>query len=345
MANTTPVSFTIPSITVCRPDEKPAWFVIEMRLHGQTFHLHVPGIRFQNSPNELQKLQDYASALHDRPYGMDDCCAWALTPVVPLLGDLAPKVPLKSVTTLADYFAGSQYHCHIHAIDDLLVLHSITSGNGGNWLWPDRAEDGCTIPSDVFSIFPPDRVEIIHDATPSLDRTPTTVQVNGCEYRFDMYESSNAWMASDDMRNYAKIARAQFPPTVHVYPLMGIVLDEEKPHKPLGLLFPSVDDATSLFSLHDELQSTLATRQMWVQQLQDSVAGLHAIGMVWDGVDKDNVFVDRHMDLWIGGVGRGSQPDLVDMSSEYTMADDLQGVERLSKWIMDGGDGRILSKI
>ncbi|KAJ2968769.1 hypothetical protein NQ176_g9018 [Zarea fungicola] len=344
MADTTPVPFTIKGITLCRPDEKPAWFVIEMRLHGQTFHLHVARIRFHNSPNELQRLQDYASALNERPYGLGDCGAWALTPVLPLLPNLAPKVPLKSVTTLADYFAGSQYHCQIHAVDDSLVLYNVKSSDNGNWLRRETADD-CIIPRDIFPIFHPGKVEIVHDTTPSLDRDPTTVQVNGVQYRFDMYERNNASMASEDMVNYARISRAQLPPTVHVYPLMGIVVDEEKPQRPLGLLLPSVSDATSLFNLHDELQSTLGMRQMWVQQLQDSVAALHAIGMVWDGVDKDNVYVDRNMDLWIGGIGRGGQPDLVDMGSEYTMAHDLQGVERLSEWIMDCGDGHTLSKI
>lgn len=73
----------------------------------------------------------------------------------------------------------------------------------------------------------------------------------------------------------------------------------------------------------------------WTSQITEAVEYLHGRGLVWGDAKAANVLVTQNGDAILIDFGGGYTPDWVDADNQGTLAGDLQGLERIIKWLKD----------
>lgn len=351
---------------------QPLRHSLELRLNRQTFHVVVELTAFHDSPNRVVELRDFDKRLRiadSPPRAPDDkglngtgfhpvadnwietneaFIAWVTAPLLPLLDGMAPPIPPLlpgEVVTVKDYYSGGSYDCTIGARDDVLALDGIKPRDVH--ITADWTDVRDIIPHDLFSIFTPDTVEIVHKQKPRglAERFPADVTIRGAVYTFETMMETHWTSVRERLASYETVARAGFPNTVRVTGLVGVVVDPDVPQQVVGFVFPSAEGEVSLDeALRSSPRASLGTRRLWAQQLCDSVAALHAAGIVWCGATEWNISVGED-GIQLGRLGEGCQAGFVDVDKIGTMEGDLQGVEALVKVIMDMNEAPISSKI
>ena len=66
------------------------------------------------------------------------------------------------------------------------------------------------------------------------------------------------------------------------------------------------------------------------------MAALHEAGIVWGDTKPDNILVDVYGDAWLIDFGGGRTEGWVDPDKAETVDGDLQGLERILKFIVSG---------
>jgi hypothetical protein len=89
-------------------------------------------------------------------------------------------------------------------------------------------------------------------------------------------------------------------------------------------LHPLEKGFCGLFELHKE----------WEEQVRETVAVLHAHGIVWGDVNPCNVVIDENLDAWVIDFGGNFNWEFVDEDKKETEEGDWQGIDRLfGEWL------------
>lgn len=282
----------------------------------------------------------------------DEFFRWAMTPLVPLLDDIAPpQPPPGDVVTVKDYYAGRHHECSIGARDDVLILHALHTREGP-CARPELAEEAALLAEGVFPVFAASETQILRSQLPALvhDPEPQAVCVAGQTYEFEPLVDSFADHASALLAKHATVARARLPSSARVRGLAGVVVDvDRRPGQVLGLLMPwKGEEYAGRMLLAHELRSrsppSLATRRLWVRQLRETAAALHEAGVVWGCFSEWDVDVTDEDGLWLR-VEYGYRMGAFRGDKFGTVEGDVQGVEALVDVIMDMSKAPVPSKM
>lgn len=77
-------------------------------------------------------------------------------------------------------------------------------------------------------------------------------------------------------------------------------------------------------------------KNRWAEQIQHTIAALHQAGIIRGDAKPDNILIDAHGDAWVIDFGGGRTEGWVDADKAGTVDGDLQGLERILKFIASG---------
>ena len=133
---------------------------------------------------------------------------------------------------------------------------------------------------------------------------------------------------------YKKIDQAGLNMDVHLGRLLGVV-HQEQDDTILGLLLRYIDHKYTLeLAMHEDVSSDL--RQRWGEQIRRALAALHEVGAVWGDAKAENVLIDSEDNAWITDFEGGYTRGWVDADKAGTMEGDLQGLDRIIKFLDEG---------
>lgn len=116
----------------------------------------------------------------------------------------------------------------------------------------------------------------------------------------------------------------------------------------IGMLLDYIDGDTLSTKL---VESSVQSRQKWMNQIEHTVEKLHSVGIVWGDVKPDNVLIGKAReegeegeegekgergdggDAWVVDFGGGYSPTWVDHEKRDTVDGDLQGISRIAAFL------------
>ena len=111
-------------------------------------------------------------------------------------------------------------------------------------------------------------------------------------------------------------------------PKLYAYVKHESEDRIIGLLFEYLDDKGTLDGIY-AAAAPLALREGWYKSVADTIAALHAAGIIWGDVKADNVLIDQDDHAWVIDFGGGYTEGCVDKDKMETVAGDLQGLSSI----------------
>ncbi len=358
--------YRILSFTTSNERDKRQWFSLEIQVRASRYRITVSPSNFRNSPVRSHEFQEYFAFLrsqhnsHDdddsfdktdeeghasRGLTMYDCFDWAATPCLAEFERLSPALlPLEDPLveggqrlTLGHFLAASAFECDLAATDDVLAPGEIEPVEMNEDMWPSpRSEDDDTWTTSFPSFSPTEVTVICDDPKRPFDSNPTRVFVDQQQLYFKESMDPDDEIARKEVETYERIAAANLGlgTGVRTSRLYGVVRNER--NQLVGLLLYPIEEATPLtFAIGPETPETSKNR--WAQQIRDTVTALHGAGITWGDAKPDNILIDVHGNAWIIDFGGGRTEGWVDSDMAGTVDGDLQGLERILKFIASGG--------
>ncbi|KAL3494981.1 hypothetical protein BJX62DRAFT_233951 [Aspergillus germanicus] len=96
--------------------------------------------------------------------------------------------------------------------------------------------------------------------------------------------------------------------------------------------------APTLGGLDACVVDSLAERQQWYNEIPAAIRSFHDFGCVYGDVKPPNVLIDENRRPWLIDFEGGYTEDCVDKDLENTVEGDLQGLEKLRKWLGLGNE-------
>ncbi|UNI23241.1 hypothetical protein JDV02_009074 [Purpureocillium takamizusanense] len=317
----------------------------------------------RNSPIATALYLKYLRAIQpDGPGEFDgildeDVYSWIVGLFSPIFKRLAPD-PFPSfdpdairgglaTPLLSEYLFPDTFGCRLDAEDEEFIPRH-TDNHGG--LVPSRTwlDDGVLDELEQWArFFDPSDIEVyFSNPEHALDRMPTLVKV-----RLDgvgqpttcFFKSFGSGITGGPLNReldvYRNIHTSGLKEDTMVGRLVGVV-HENKHDSTLGLLLRYIDHRGTLY---DAVQGNPPgqLRHKWAAQIEKAVHELHRIGSVWGDAKPENVLVDRDDNAWITDFEGGYTYGWVDPGVAGTVEGDLQGLQRIIRFIFDGPQGDI----
>ncbi|KAH6623814.1 hypothetical protein F5144DRAFT_606274 [Chaetomium tenue] len=347
--------YRIVSFTTSNEDDSPQWFALEIKLHASRFRISVSPCNFHNSAVRCDEFQKHFALLRSELDGnngsveesdsdksekdvpddtslINDCFDWAVIPCLSNFERLSPPPPpLKKgeQLTLDHFLTTTSFEC------DLLAIELLDDDTDDEYPWPSSP----TVPrawTTTFPSFHPSEITVICDnPTHPLDTNPTHVLHNHHPLHFKEAFDPDDTTTKAEVATYEKLALAALPPDVRTSRLYGVVR-HAKNQQLLGLLLHRIEEDAPL-TVAVGPQTPRVVRERWARQVRETVAALHAVGVVWGDAKAGNVLVDVKGDAWVVDFGGGRTEGWVDEEWEGTVQGDGQGVERIVEFIERGG--------
>lgn len=341
-------------------DEENRWFMVHVKVYGRTLTIEACQEEFENSPTRLDEFTKYLEILQldlegewlsdeedgaesgefstQRPtldLSLDGCVAWAISPFLPFLKEIAPRPSDTPTITLQHFFSGESFEASIKAIDDALLPGIIHARDE-----MDNVIDKPRILRETrCPVFQAREVEVLSDdpAYILIDE-PTRVRVQGKELFFKAFQDPDDSIGAKEVLTLEKISEASFSPKeVRTSRLFGIVEDPKSQVVGLLLHYILVDD-TLYGKVFNSGSLDSDVKDKWKIQVTGTVEALHRAGIVWGDAKASNVLVDTAGDAWVTDFGGGHTEGWVDRDKAGTIEGDLQGLRAIIDFIDTGNN-------
>ena len=358
--------YRIISFTTSNERDRRQWFSLEIQVRASRYRITVSPSNFRNSPLRSHEFQEYFAFLRSQHNNYDDddsfeeadeeehasrgptmydCFDWAATPCLADFERLSPALRLLEDPlvkggqrlALSHFLAAATFECDLTAANDVLAPGDIEPVETGEDMWPSpRSEDDDTWATSFPSFSATEVAVICDDTEHPFDSNPTRVFVGQQKLYFKESPDPDDEISKKEVETYERIAAANLGPEagIRTSRLYGVV--RNKRDQLVGLLlYPIEEDTPLTFAIGPETPGT--SKDRWAQQIQDTVTALHREGITWGDAKPDNILVDVHGDAWIIDFGGGRTEEWVDSDKAGTAEGDLQGLERILKFIARGG--------
>jgi serine/threonine protein kinase len=314
---------------------------LTVRGNGKLFYVRISSSGLQNSPNVLKKYLKYLEVLRSGEEQVDgvfddEFYEWVIQLFTPLFEQLAP--PSNSASgrvTLQDYLFPTYFVCALKALNDEIAPCRLETRKTG------RMPPGVQLRQEIHddlktwtTIFHPVDVESSpFSSAYALRAGPKKVLVDdGKTPRFFKAFSAGApFHAIAELQAYRRIAKADLASNVRVCRLHGVVQNENG--LLMGMLLTHIEHATTL-SMASWPDTPFSLKQLWVNQLSETLTQLHQAGLVWGDAKPGNVLIDVANDAWIVDFGGGYTEGWVEREKAGTIEGDLEGMANIAAWIM-----------
>ncbi|KAH7478218.1 hypothetical protein FOMA001_g9790 [Fusarium oxysporum f. sp. matthiolae] len=331
---------------------------ISVRYNGRCFCIHMSPHFLHNSPKATALYLRYLQAIQPEGPGEfegifeEDVYEWVIQLFFPIFMQLAPE-PLPSFDpdkirtgeakpVLSEYLFPQTFGCRLEAIDETFIPRHIDN-NGG--LVPCRTWLNNSILDDLETwarFFDPSEIEIDF-AKPehSLDRMPTKVRVDldGLGQKTICFFKAfgpgiTGGPLNKELNVYKSILMSHLSEDVFVGRLVGIAHEHEN-DSTVGLLLRYIDQRGTLYdAVEDNPDPKL--RKKWAAQIGKAVHELHKVGGVWGDAKPENILIDKDDNAWITDFEGGYTHGWVDPDKAGTVEGDLQGLQRINRFIFEG---------
>ncbi|KAL5597825.1 hypothetical protein FOBRF1_011618 [Fusarium oxysporum] len=331
---------------------------ISVRYNGRCFCIHMSPHFLHNSPKATALYLRYLQAIQPEGPGEfegifeEDVYEWVIQLFFPIFMQLAPE-PLPSFDpdkirtgeakpVLSEYLFPQTFGCRLEAIDETFIPQHIDN-NGG--LVPCRTWLSNSILDDLETwarFFDPSEIEIDF-AKPehSLDRMPTKVRVDldGLGQKTICFFKAfgpgiTGGPLNKELNVYKSILMSHLSEDVFVGRLVGIAHEHEN-DSTVGLLLRYIDQRGTLYdAVEDNPDPKL--RKKWAAQIGKAVHELHKVGGVWGDAKPENILIDKDDNAWITDFEGGYTHGWVDPDKAGTVEGDLQGLQRINRFIFEG---------
>lgn len=265
---------------------------------------------------------------------LEEFYEWATQPFLPLFREI-PSLNSKQRYTLQDCLFPNQVRYTLQLAEDELVPVPLDATADrapvGVLLSPTQKLDASTFP-----VYRPGDIHIrLSDDAVALPAQPGKVYIKGQDVCFfKKLQLSNISMTYRELCTYAKIHGAKLEDDVRISRLLGIVEDEGTSRIAGFLLsYINCENKTLLCPRWGPNQTSL--REKWVQQITHSIHELHAHHIVWGDAKPDNVLVDVLDNAYLVDFEGGYTNGWVDKELMNTVEGDLQGLERIAKYLSE----------
>ncbi|TKX22168.1 protein kinase domain-containing protein 30 [Elsinoe australis] len=113
--------------------------------------------------------------------------------------------------------------------------------------------------------------------------------------------------------------------------LLGLIEDQAT-QKIEGFLMTHVKHSSIMELARQNV--SLEKRNVWMDQIEAPVKGLHEMGLVWGDVKPENVLVDEAGNAWVIDVEGGYLPEWVDQDLQGTQEGDLRAVMKMREMLI-----------
>ncbi|OAQ58145.1 kinase domain-containing protein [Pochonia chlamydosporia 170] len=308
-------------------------FDINIRVNGFRFNVTVSQENFVNSPQALRVFHEIFDKL---AAGEDyDPDVWQYSEdiadvFVSHFQQLAPAAAHTGKLTLADLAVRGSFECEYRVVDETPVAGTVTTYS------PESAscqEWNIRLLQSSFPVFYPGEIEIpFADGGSIYDIVPQKVRVRGNEY---FYKSCwSPYDAINEVKKYSKIAASDIYGQLCISRLFGIVANTDGQTK--GLLYDLIEvRGAGTLTYMISFDTPIALRKKWASQIQQTVAGLHSLGIVWGDVKSDNVLIDNGNNAIVIDLEGGTTRGWIDHDVSGSIEGDLQGLEKLVDFIFN----------
>ncbi|KPM42870.1 hypothetical protein AK830_g3688 [Neonectria ditissima] len=247
----------------------------------------------------------------------------------------------KATPVLSEYLFPETSGCRLEAVDEIFIPRH-TDNDGGlvasrTWLNDDTLDSLET----WARFFDPSEI-LVHFTNPehALDRMPTKVRVDlgeqgqtTCFFKaFGLGITGGPLNRELDV--HKNIHASDLGGDVLVGRLVGIA-HEHKQDSTAGLLLRYINHRGTLYDAVED-NPGLEMKEKWAAQIKQAVHELHRIGSVWGDAKPENILVDQDDNAWITDFEGGYTDGWVDPDKAGTMEGDLQGLERIIRFIFEG---------
>ncbi|KAF4511726.1 hypothetical protein G6O67_003498 [Ophiocordyceps sinensis] len=334
---------------------------VSVRYNGRCFCIHMSPRFLRNSPKATTLYLKYLQAIQpDGPGAFEevyeeDVYEWIVGLFLPIFMRLAPE-PLPSFDpdrirsgeakpALSEYLSPETFGCRLEAVDETFFpLHTDDHGGlvaSGTWLNGETLDDIET----WARFFEPLEVEVYFaNAEHALERMPTIVKVGldglqrttTCFFKAFLGLGIPGGPLNRELDVYKNIHTSDLSEDVSVGRLVGVAYEHRR-DSAVGLLLRYVDHQGTL---HDAIQDNprVELRKKWAAQIDKAVHELHRIGSVWGDAKPGNILIDKQDNAWITDFEGGYTPGWVDPDKAGTVEGDVQGLERIIRFIFEGPD-------
>ncbi|KAH6620993.1 hypothetical protein B0J18DRAFT_450404 [Chaetomium sp. MPI-SDFR-AT-0129] len=332
---------------------KRQWFSLEIQLRTNRYTISVSLSNFRNSAVRSEEFQKYFETLRSQNEGHDDsleeideesgaiarrtalydCFDWAVTPCLDDFERHSPALPPLEggQLTLGHFIVANSFECDLNAIDDVLLPGEIEPAEPEDLWFSAPSGDSWTT---SFPSFTPTEISVhVDDPENPFDSNPSQVCFGQQRLYFKEISDLDDTLATKEVEKYERIARAGLGTDVRTSRLYGVVRNERKQLAGL-LLYPIEEEDLLTFAAGPDTPDALKNR--WAQQIQHTIAALHKAGIIWGDAKPDNILIDVHGDAWVIDFGGGRTEGWVDADKAGTTEGDLQGLERILKFIASG---------
>lgn len=328
-----------------------------VRRYGKVFYIEIFPSDFVNSPETMKKYLVYRTLLQSGEEVIDDVDGtevydtdvydWVMSPFSQLLIDLAPPPegnPEEIRVTLQESQFPEILHFQLHVEDEQLRPRRILGERRP--IYPSFCRLDNSVLDDLEKwtvIFDPRNILLRFDKPEdALFKPPRKVVIENetIECFYKPCHSGND--AIRELQTYRAIAEAGlYNRGLNLCHVHGIAMDEDG--FILGILLSHIDCLPGLalgFMVHaaDPDDPPQGLRRVWMRQIDDAVAALHAAGIVWGDVKPHNVLVDTENNAWVTDFGCGYTEGWVDKELAETVEGDRMGLAKIRKLLLPQED-------
>ncbi|GKZ24855.1 hypothetical protein AbraIFM66951_001700 [Aspergillus brasiliensis] len=307
------------------------------------FQIELEACNFQKLPalladylRFLQRLEPDYLPESDEDFGdpLEELADWALRSFKPIFQQI-PRLNTCQTYTLHNCLFPEVFHYSLVADGGNLVpvfLDNIGRERLMGALLPESEQ----VHYSAIPVYRPDEIEVpISLESSALPAVPRKVYINGQQLAFlKSVGAGDVNSTCRELKAYAKIQSTSFSEAINTCRLLGIVQIPSS-GRTVGLLLSYIacDNRTLLCTGKDPQYASL--RQKWLGQVTRSIERLHSCGVVWGDVKPDNVLINLQGDAYLIDFGGGYTKGWVDAELANTPEGDLQGLQRLSRFLSD----------
>ncbi|KAI8953091.1 hypothetical protein F4801DRAFT_538420 [Xylaria longipes] len=339
------------------PDSDITLYILH---NGAWFRICYAADELADSPSLLEQHHEFYDILYEEdPEGKSrEVAEYLRRPFEELMTRLAPNPPTEPVRSLHSYLYPPSFILEATVVEDHIQPRFQAPLSRQEFIPPGEHVHSEFIQPHLrplaskFEKYSSCQVEVLAH-TPRL--VPSMVCIDGVTYFFKPWVSG-LYHGYHELQAYSEIqAAAEASPSVldnaNICRLHGLIIDDDNDvlqhyhldmneenwpgTRLVGLLLTFIENKGTMKDLAPWSDCTNEERARWSRQIRDSVQCLHAAGVVWGDAKPENVLIGNDGNAYLVDFGGSYTPGWVEEDSMETVEGDLQGVERIEKYLAD----------